>query len=309
MSYKTRQDVISAAQARGSKSTQYKSAVKYLITHPESDNNNGYTPLQCNRDRCAVKTYISKRLIAWDVLRGIAQGCEASAKKSARSYIRSKHADWVTHVKSSPGVVRYGGSRGCYPLHYTNPGVVARPLAGGDVAVDVYDYTGVVRNTVVIPGRHVPRLTINGQLSRDVYAIHRHRGVVQRFDAAGKSVGYAVQTDYGWEHGATMAEIKREIAHKRQIAEAKKLQAQKTARQLRATRLIVRLCRNMALNFEDARAVGYCVAGINDWRAKNNINGDTVRACDIPATADNRWLSVAEYRAAKIAEEIINAKY
>lgn len=308
MKYKTKQDVINAAHARGSKSTQYRSAVKYLITHPKSNNNNGgYAPAAVDRDTAALKTYQSRELINEDILIAIARGCAASAKKSERLYIRSRHADWIAHVPSTSGTVQYSRSSRHYPLHYINPGVVARPLPGGSVAVDVYDYRGVVRNTVVVAGRNIPRLTTNGLLSTDVYAVQISRNRVARYNADSNIIGYAIRTDYGWEHGRTIEDCQRETAHKQEVAAREAAEKIKTAKQQRASRLILRLCHNMILHYDDARAVGYCRQGIDDWRQINRVEALSVPVNRIPATADNRWRRVAEYRAAKIAEEIISA--
>lgn len=104
-----------------------------------------------------------------------------------------------------------------------------------------------------------------------------------RYAADGRRTGVCVpmpaplQTRYGrWEHGRKLAECRAEIAAKRRIVAAHPtLVAASYQRRMRAAQLLARLSRRLTASFDDARAAGYCRAGITAWAERRGLSLDT----------------------------------
>ena len=109
-------------------------------------------------------------------------------------------------------------------------------------------------------------------LPGDMYAIEVHSGVFNRYAPSGIATGLAVVmpnpykpgTMY-YEHGRDMHEIKEEYRRKLDIAQLSAKAEAIKKESARAVRLIVRIVKNSPVSFADARAVGYCRAGIESF--------------------------------------------
>jgi hypothetical protein len=118
-------------------------------------------------------------------------------------------------------------------------------------------------------------------LDGDVIAIRAGDHYI-RYAADGIRTGVAVRmpddlrTRWGrYEHGSDLAECEREIAHKREILAGEVAEHIRSQRRARAARLLARLSTRLTADLADARAAGYCRAGISAWCASRSLDPET----------------------------------
>lgn len=132
-----------------------------------------------------------------------------------------------------------------------------------------------------------------------------------RVDRDGRVSGVAVDMpedlrgQFGrYEHGATLAACEEEIERKRAVLRTQAAQRRATARDSRAARLLARISTATA-RYDDARALGYCEAGILAWARSRGIDESTLRALPVElrtlyADPDSR----ARELAVRVAERV-----
>lgn len=134
-------------------------------------------------------------------------------------------------------------------------------------------------------------IVFSGLLDGDLWAVRRvlcGREILTRFGLRRKKLartGLAVWVPTGtnekgqkvghWEHGDTIGAIKAEIRHKEEVrrkeAEAKAL----SEREQRFARLVAAICPRLVVTYDDARACGYCAAGIQGFQERFGLAGRT----------------------------------
>ena len=138
----------------------------------------------------------------------------------------------------------------------------------------------------------VPTMKRNGHTTRgDRYRYDEKRG---QFVKSGIAVEFDKPDGTGkyYEHGKTyracVAEHARKWGHyqheqyqAQQRRDANELQRQQNAKIKRAARLIAKLCPKLRVTFEDARAVGYCSAGIEAYCKRRHLPTDATDAATI----------------------------
>lgn len=174
-------------------------------------------------------------------------------------------------------------------------GRVAGAMADREVTIDVG-----------LASRLRPCATLSGDaVAVAVEGAHGEHCV--RFDADGRKTGVAVPMPkdlrrYGiWEHGATIAECKRELAAKRRAIRAEdreravmRRNAAERAKDARRARLLARLSTTLTATFADARAAGYCTAGIESWcRARGLDPSGSVSLAALAHDADPQARALA----------------
>jgi|SRR3990167_993711 len=278
---------------------------RYLATHGIPATDGEISTQGVNAYGRSRLSYESGKILSEKILISIAQRVarfenQEYASTAAGAWRRSKHADWRAHVSCDLGWLSYAGSYRGYSLQWADPGVYAIPLPGGDAEIHVCDYDGQIRSRVVVRGRHLSRITLDGLLPADIYGVYHRKSIVHRYDSAGKKTGLAVLTGDTWEHGKNLAEIRAEIAYKHRLTRV----ANPTPRQSRAARKILARCHRLVLQRSTARAAGYCNAGIDSWlQSISRLGCNDIVVRDIPDNADKRWLVVARQRAIEIAVE------
>lgn len=75
-----------------------------------------------------------------------------------------------------------------------------------------------------------------------------------------------------YEHGATIEECRAEAARKIEVAKLEQKRIKLSGRNLRAARLLARISTKLVADFNDARAVGHCRAGIETWCQSRGID-------------------------------------
>lgn len=114
-------------------------------------------------------------------------------------------------------------------------------------------------------------------LGGDFYVVQRSRNIYYRFDHNDKRLGYARLFKHPekemmyWEHGETLAECETERQHKVKLAAEKAMKERMRFEVARAKSLIMRLVKRASVTFQDARAVGYCAAGIKSFCNRTGI--------------------------------------
>jgi hypothetical protein len=200
-------------------------------------------------------------IIGWNYnryIKAIVASDEASINIGRGS---SSEKDWNYYAKS------YG-----YPKTYKNagiyfsaPGVVEiEPVRGKKIQIaktfSIKEMATIARSQVLS----------GALLDMELYGITLRNGVVERYNAQGEKTGIAVlirlvNGQEVWEHGKTFADIKRERDTKNAILRAAELKKAHSLEMERAKRLVLRCVKNAEARFEDARAVGYCQAGIESF--------------------------------------------
>jgi hypothetical protein len=154
------------------------------------------------------------------------------------------------------------------------------------------------------------------RLKTDALAIKNKAGVIIRYNADLRPCGRAIpmpadlRDEYGpYEHGITLADCRREIAHKRKAVAQRKLEAALAKRQERFARLFARVATNAHATVDDARAAGYCTAGIQAWCTERGVDPTgAVPLATLAHDADRRAQTVALLVARKIARQTGEAR-
>ena len=196
--------------------------------------------------------------------------------------------DWDAYAKS------YGR-----PANYSNAAYHVR-YDGNDAVVVLHSVRG---RDISLPLVRGVRYHHPGLLDGDLYARERRAGIAVRYNLKDESTGFAVRfplpqdssRDY-WEHGATLDECRREYERKRGLARV----ARMDARGARKARLIARLCGGLACTVDDARALGYCRAGIDAFRDRYQL-AETATARELRATGAYQAARVIERAAQRCA--------
>jgi hypothetical protein len=181
-----------------------------------------------------------------------------------------EHKDYNAYSKS------YG-----FPATWKNAAAVVK---GNEF--ELFNYRGNSKGTFAIPHwKQLDNYNFECLIDNDLYAIKRSTNIYKRFDAQGKLTGYAKKMKHPengkpyWEHGRDLKEIAAEFEHKKQLAADKiererirKIKLEKEKKIERAKRLIMRIVNRADVTFSDARAVGYCAAGIKGFCDRNGID-------------------------------------
>jgi hypothetical protein len=131
----------------------------------------------------------------------------------------------------------------------------------------------------------------------------RHDGKVTRYGLRGSRLvrtGVAVRmpadlASFGrYEHATSLRGCAVEIKRKRKTVAAARKLALMTARNERRARLLARVSARLTANFEDARACGFCAAGISAWAAERGVSLDSsVSLTTLAHDSDRRAQAVA----------------
>jgi len=131
--------------------------------------------------------------------------------------------------------------------------------------------------------------------------------LITRYNADHVARGLALENGaHKIEHGATIAIIRAEIRHKQAVAAKEKDEVLRGARLARATQLIIRLCHELVVTVDHARAAGYCWSGINAYREKFfSSDVDKIPAKLLRQTGDTRVEAPIKKAAQELAQKII----
>jgi hypothetical protein len=198
--------------------------------------------------------------------------------------------DWHAYSKS------YGR-----PANYVNAAYEVGYTAGEPVVI-LHSARGKTLQVPLVPGADYSHPSL---LDGDLYAIEKRPGIVLRYSLKDGITGYAVHypTTQGleayWEHGATLDECRRERERKLALARVAQIQG----RAARKARLIARLCGALTCTVDDARAVGYCRAGIDAFCARYGLLGGAATVTQLRATQDAQVARVIEQAARRVATQ------
>jgi hypothetical protein len=143
-------------------------------------------------------------------------------------------------------------------------------------------------------------------LDGDLYATERHGIIIERYDAKDRKTGIAMRIpaiaglSVAYEHGKDIAECRAEYERKLQIRRDKAIALLHDTdyRAKRKARLVARLCGRLTCTIDDARAVGYCRAGIDAFRRRYGM-GETATVAELRRTRDAQALRVVSYAASR----------
>jgi len=143
-------------------------------------------------------------------------------------------------------------------------------------------------------------VTRDGLLSGDAFGLLRGK-FVERYARSGKLIGWASPMPHdlwhrfgAWEHATTQQGCAQEIENKRATLANEARVKIITARDARRTRLLARVSHKLVATFDDARACGFCAAGITDWAAGRGIALDAeVPIAVLARDGDRRAQAVA----------------
>lgn len=136
-------------------------------------------------------------------------------------------------------------------------------------------------------------VSTRGLLPGDLYSVERSGGVLTRYDARQNITGVSVplpellREQYGlWEHGLTYADCGHEIGRKLSITRANFKSERVSDPDRRAARLLARLS-TAPVVLADARAAGFCHAGIAAWCTARGIDSSATVAVRTLARDDD----------------------
>jgi hypothetical protein len=104
-----------------------------------------------------------------------------------------------------------------------------------------------------------------------------------------------------WEHGNSVSEIRKEIAHKIETERKNQEQQQREEKEKKLIQRIIKLCPKLLVCYRDARLSGYCQAGIKGFMERHHILGTTVLAANLVETQETR--KVVEAAALRVIKE------
>ncbi len=207
-------------------------------------------------------------------------GCGGQSGEDRNYYSKSWHS-------------KYG------PKTWLNYGVFAR-IEGRDVVFSFYNTKNKKAGETKIPLAKLPQISENSEcfLDGDLYALKTaKKGVYARYDLEGRKTGVAIRLpEYlrgvlgytgHYEHGATIAQCKAEIARKRKIVatEAKLSQYRQIVDTVTHDDSSVRLFDDLVVTYDVARSIGLCDAGIRAFCIRHHF--DVNQGASIGALMDS----------------------
>lgn len=112
-----------------------------------------------------------------------------------------------------------------------------------------------------------------------------------------------------WEHGRTVADCRTEYRRKLKLAEEKRVAAALSEKMARAAKRIAASWKDLVCTVADARAVGYCVPGIEGFAARFGLAGQTeTTAATLRATGDSMVERVIQAAAERTAKALFAAR-
>lgn len=196
-----------------------------------------------------------------------------------------------------------GGTVSCssYGYRWTTTRVEAH-VDGSDVVIAA-DRSGSGGSSIRVLASVVKACSfapaLDGEIAVQVSGIwYRIRG--------GDVVGVAVpmpsdlRSRFGaWEHGIDAAACEGEIALKREVVVHEARRARQDRRDERATRLLARIS-HAPVGYAEARALGFCHAGISAWAERRGINLALLETLSVPCA----WLAAdSDASAQRLARE------
>lgn len=172
----------------------------------------------------------------------------------------------------------YGKNYG-YPANWKNAGVYVSYKDHGPGTAIIQTSRGTTVAEIPLP-KNTDNITFSGLLDGDLWATkHKLCGhtILRRFALKRKKivqVGIAVFVNGYWEHGTTIAEVKKEIKHKQEIAKRQELEQRNNELAQKLARWIATLCNRLVVKYDDARAVGYCHEGIKGFQGRYNLTAE-----------------------------------
>ena len=225
-----------------------------------------------------------------------------------------------THPQEEYGVYSKAWHRSHGPARWVNAGVTRDPSTG---LVTIYPVRGrpILLDTPrsLLPSTLAPTSAL---LDGDVWGTVDRNGTVTRYDLNSRPTGVAVRVSppshhHWWEHGATVEECRKEAARKillnrararenaardREYAVAHAAANREAALRLRRARLVLALCRRAVATVEDARALGYCAAGIRAFRERHGLTTvETVPLRVLVRTGNPQAVSLARHLASTLS--------
>lgn len=115
-----------------------------------------------------------------------------------------------------------------------------------------------------------------------VYGIKKANKIFELYNLKNKSFCVAKKmssidekNEEYWEHGKSIEDIEKEHLHKRDLYERELKKKELSSRISRASQLALRLINNIDVTYDDARSVGYCKPGIENFIA-NHLEGKRI---------------------------------
>lgn len=209
-----------------------------------------------------------------------------------KQYLKGKRYDFALQIAKSVHEI--------HPLYTSSRGDIETESRGGDEQKDwgayakTYGHPAVWKNAGVMiengqinvyTSRRKLAFTMKCPLVRDmkkyeiggfgveaVYGMRSVRGMYKLYDINKKFFTLAKQMPnpacvgkFYWEHGYSIEKIQEEYERKRVLYFKEEHEKMLYEKKKRAFSLAKRLVNNVLVNYDDARAVGYCEAGINNF--------------------------------------------
>jgi hypothetical protein len=192
-------------------------------------------------------------------------------------YSKSWHNSYGPKKWRNAGAQIVGLARRC--VHAT---VTPALPAGGVAALSVELRTHLDKVAATISLKGLPngwrKRKQGALLDGEILAVDRGTRV-DRYNSSFRRTGVAIamptdlQGRFGkWEHGATVAACKAEIAAKRAVVERENAEKRQTHRQARRLHLVTVMCPNIRVTYQHARAAGLCDQGIRQYCAAHGLS-------------------------------------
>lgn len=230
-----------------------------------------------------------------------------------------KETDWNAYAKSY-GFPANWQNAGAYITGYGKSGRIVLETSRGTKKAElpmppkgavISLHRGLIHGDLFLIERKIGDVRVAtryGPVMRNRIAVgYRKTGVAVCFSLTPEQSEYGVfpnghNTTY-WEHGKTIEECRREFARKAELTVQKIAEKKTSAKIQRAAALIARLCGNLTVTHADARAVGYCEAGIAGFAQKHDLSPDQVTIQRLRATGDPMTEKVIAFAATRAARE------
>lgn len=231
-----------------------------------------------------------------------------------------KETDWNAYAKSY-GFPANWQNAGAYITGYGKSGRIVLETSRGTKKAElpmppkgavVSLHRGLIHGDLFLIERKIGNVRVAtryGPVMRNRVAIgYRKTGVAVRFALTPEQAEHWVspntpKSNVYWEHGETIEECRREFARKAELTTRKAAEKAATAKIQRAAALIARLCSNLTVTHADARAVGYCEAGIAGFAQRNGLSPDKVTVRRLRETGDPMTEKVITFAALRTARE------
>jgi CRP-like cAMP-binding protein len=106
-----------------------------------------------------------------------------------------------------------------------------------------------------------------------------------------------------WEHGATVADCRREYERKLALADGRRTATARSDHEQKLAACIARRCPGLIVTLADGQTAGFCAAGTAGFLARHDLAGRaTVTAAELRRTGDvqvERVITVAALRVAR----------